>query len=182
MSGVSRGKLSVLLILLAGSFFAWNIVKDLGLEKNVTVTKEENLPEVTVEDLEFSREISGDKWLITVGEAIKAGVTYSLADIRMNGAMDNGNIWTVDSPEGIYNETDDLWLLKQPQGFFRGEKEPVHWIAPEANISTSRGQISFESGIRIEQNLLVIDGRSGYATFDGLFILSEGADALWSIE
>lgn len=182
MRGVSRGKFLVLLILFIGSFFTWSIVKDLDLEKNSNVGTKENLPEVTVEELEFSREISGDEWLITVGEAIKAGVTYSLADIRINGTMVSGDIWRVDSPEGIYNETDDLWLLREPQGIFRGENEPVHWIAPEANIYPSRGRISFESGIRIEQNFLVINGRSGVATFDGLFILSGGADALWNIK
>lgn len=182
MFGISRGKICFLLFLVLCAFFAWNVAKDLGLGWKEPTGKISSSPDVTVQDLRFSREISGDKWNLAAERVMKLEGKYSLRDVQVSMDVSNGNRWIADSPEGSYYPDEDIIFLKMPSGVLSEDMDLVHWSAPKAKIALQSKTVDFAEGIKLKRDGMRLSGRSGNASFGGLFTVSGGSEVFWEEE
>ncbi|AER66320.1 hypothetical protein Tlie_0585 [Thermovirga lienii DSM 17291] len=166
-----------LVVLALSVLWAVMLYRDLNVTPGERKDKE--VPDVTLEDVEVQRDISGDLWTLHAERAQRFGDKNNLELIKVKSVTKDGALWFMDAPRGTV--TDDgkvaeLWNVKG-----RAEKfnPPFSWKGKKAQWNQEGNCWLFPEGLSIEGRDFFAEGSLGVVEMSGKVTLEGGAYARW---
>lgn len=138
------------------------------------------VPTVELKDVTLRRTSSGDMWTFLVRSIKKADRTGDLNDVTGRRVGPDGSIWTLTSPNGEYDSSEDRLTLRYGTGVFEEDDERFDWTAPVILWGgRSSDRWSFPDGVVISGDRYSLTGKSAEASPSEGVVLQEGVMEWW---
>jgi len=160
-------------------FGLWSMMLYRDLKVVPGEQKRKDVPDVTLEDVEVQRDISGDLWTLQAERAQRFGEKNNLEVIRVKSSTKNGALWFMDAPKGTVTDDGKVAELWDVEG--RAEKftHPFSWRGKKAQWDQDGNRWLFPEGLSIEGKDFFAEGASGVVEMSGRVTLEGGAYARW---
>lgn len=180
MSCVSRGKISLLLFLVAAGVFGFYFQRDLNLSQR-KIPK--NLPDIVVEKLDFRREIADREWHIVAESAEHESgmIRANSMDLTVSEAK-SGRVARMFARSGDFSRTGGDVRLASIDGLLYSSGRSIDVMASRARFDSSNDVWVFDNGLIIQDRDAHIEGESAKITREGVFRIERGAYARWKTD
>ncbi len=155
-------------------------MRDMELDVDVLRESIMNLPAVIMENIQLSREVSGDMWRIKIPYLDRDGDTVNVKslDIRREISGDKGE-WYFFGREGIYSHdvkeasiTDLLGTLKDENRTWNLEGKRLNW-------QEKNNTLTFPEGLTIYDEELSLKAPNASMDNSGVILLDHGGVIQW---
>ncbi len=155
-------------------------MRDMELDVDVLRESIMNLPAVIMENIQLSREVSGDMWRIKIPYLDRDGdvVNVKSLDIRRQISGDKGE-WYFFGREGIYSHdvkeasiTDLLGTLKDENRTWKLEGKRLNWQEKNNTLTFPEGLTIYDEELSLNAPNASIDNR-------GVILLDHGGVIQW---
>jgi hypothetical protein len=153
---------------------------DLDLPKNTPV---QNMPDILVENLNFSRVISGRKWQVNARGAEREADTIRAdnMEIKVSSPEDERNS-VLRASSGEFSEASSKVWLREVSGFLLHKGRSIDITAPAVAYDSSSDMWFFSEGIQLSDDSTLITGGTAKINQEGVYIIGRGATACWKIK
>ena len=169
------------LFLVAAALMAWYAAHDASLDTDRLSVDRANLPDMSLEALEFQREEGGVEWTVKVALAEKRGGEIRLASLDVTAVRGSEESISLRSPSGVFREEEGTAVLYDVTGSVHRDGEVGLFEAPEADWIRGDDEVTFAKGAVFRREGLLFEGNMVRASFSGAFSAEKGASVSWSV-
>jgi len=142
----------------------------------------EETPDVTLENIEVQREISGDFWTLQAERAERFGNKTNLEVIKVKSATKEGPLWFMDAPRGTVTDDGNLAELWEVEGHAEKFTPAFKWSGRHALWDQKGKRWLFPEGLTIQGEDFLAKGARGAVDMSGKITLEDGAYARWETQ
>jgi hypothetical protein len=157
----------------------WFAVRDVSLELDHLTIEKANLPDMSLEKVEFQREVEGVEWTAKVERAERRGNEIRLLSLDVVGIGSEKRRWTLQAPTGLFLEERRKAVLSDVRGSVTTGETVAFFEAPEAEWSEGGTEVLFEDGAAFRRSDFYFQGNSVRVSFSGVFSAEKGASFTW---
>ena len=177
---LSRTKLIIFGLLLGLVVLVRYVVRDMNLDVDLLRESLQNVPALVMENIQFSRKISGDMWRVLVPylERDDDIVTLQSLDIRRTTAQ--ANSWYFFGRRGIYSSDKKAASISGLMGTL--ENSDRTWNLESSQIFWQDGSDSlvFPNGLTIYDEEFSVMSHQASMDKNGVILLEQGGVIQWS--
>lgn len=177
---MSRGKIRLTLAIAAIVFLAFYVRRDMRLVPEFSL---DNLPDVSVENLDFRRSIKSRDWRLRASKAEHDGGLIQVFEMKIDVTEpDSGRGIFLNAASGRFNEKDDFLGARSIDGILTLDGRSVDVLAPSADYERSADIWFFNEGIELWDSGSYIKGGAAAMQSGGVLAIRKGAYASWTTE
>ena len=157
----------------------WFAVRDVSLELDHLTVEKANLPDMSLEKVEFQREVEGVEWTATIERAERRGNEIRLLSLDIVGIESEKQRWSLQAPTGLFLEERGKAVLSDVRGSVATGESVAYFKAPEAEWSEGATEVLFVDGASFRRSEFYFEGNSVRVSFSGVFSAEKGASFTW---
>ncbi|NLD97443.1 MAG: hypothetical protein GX635_10000 [Synergistaceae bacterium] len=157
----------------------WFAVRDVSLELDHLTVEKANLPDMSLEKVEFQREVEGVEWTATIERAERRGKEIRLLSLDIAGIGSEKQRWSLQAPTGLFLEERGKAVLSDVRGSVATGESVAYFEAPEAEWSEGATEVLFVDGASFRRSDFYFEGNSVRVSFSGVFSAEKGASFTW---
>ena len=157
----------------------WFAVRDVSLELDHLTVEKANLPDMSLEKVEFQREVEGVEWTATIERAERRGKEIRLLSLDIAGIGSEKQRWSLQAPTGLFLEERGKAVLSDVRGSVATGESVAYFEAPEAEWSEGATEVLFVDGASFRRSDFYFQGNSVRVSFSGVFSAEKGASFTW---
>ena len=164
-----RGLLALLLACLGIALLVRYVMRDLSLDVDLLREGLLHMPGIVMENLEFDREVSGDRWRVRLPRSV---------DIRRR--MGSGGEWYFFGARGVYSHDERAASIEGLLGTLETPTRVLNLESPRLDWREAGGEFSFPLGLTLYDDEFVL--RTSEASMDesGVVVLEKGGTVTWT--
>ncbi len=171
-----------LVLFLSGLFLiGWFAVQDVSLELDGIRIERANLPDMSLERVEFQREVDGVEWTAKVELVERRGGEIRLLSLDVTGSENARRRWTLHAPAGVFLEERGQVVLSDMRGSIVAGGETAFFEASRAEWNDGETEVLFVEGAAFRRSDFFFEGSVVRASFSGVFSAEKGASFTWSV-
>ncbi len=171
----------IILALIATVFMVHYVYKDINLDFEDLIKKSiDNIPDLVLENLEFSREISGDLWTAKFPLAERHDGLIYLSSLDIRRKFPDGKVWYFGSARGIYDNENKSASLKGLLGTMETEMRVLNLESPEFTWSEGDDGFFFPQGLTIYDDEFILITPKASMDESGVLELEKGGSLRWT--
>ena len=177
---ISPAKIFIAALFIGIVILARYAMRDMNL--NVDLLRESlmKMPGIVMENIQFSREVSGDLWRVKIPYLEREGNLYSVRslDVTREISNDNGK-WNFIGDEGTYSADLNIASVKGLHGRLDSKKRVWNLESPKLNWTEKNNTFVFPEGLVIYDTEVLL--RTPLASMDnsGVILLEQGGVIQW---
>ena len=155
-------------------------MRDMELDIDVLRESIMNVPGVVMENIQMSREISGDMWRIKIPYLDQSGdaVNVKSLDIRREISGDKGE-WYFFGSEGVYSHNEKSASIKGLLGTLEDENRTWNLEGKKLNWQEDNNTFIFPEGLVIYDEELSLNAPEASMDNSGVILLDHGGVIQW---
>ena len=177
---ISAGKIIMGLLVVGIIVLARYAMRDMNLDVDLLRESLLKMPGLVVENIQFSREVSGDLWHVKIPYLERDGNLFSVKslDVIREISGDNGE-WKFIGDEGIYSYDKQIASVKGLHGTLDSKKRVWNLESPKLNWTQKNNTFVFPEGLVIYDTEVLL--RTPLASMDnsGVILLEQGGVIQW---
>ncbi|MDR1515382.1 MAG: hypothetical protein LBS45_06785 [Synergistaceae bacterium] len=175
-----RGKIKLLLAIAAILALAFYIRRDMNLTPDFTLG---DLPDVSVENLDFRRRIRSRDWHLRAKRAEHDSGVIRAFEMEIDvSEADSDGLMSLRASNGEFSEADYFLEVRSLDGVLFRDGRSMDVLAPQASYERSPDVWLFNRGIELWDEKTYIKGGMAAIASDGVFVLWKGAYVSWAVE
>ena len=155
-------------------------MRDMNLDVDLLRESLMRMPGIVMENIQFSREVSGDLWHVKIPYLDRDGNVFSVKslDVTRKISGDNGE-WTFFGHEGLYSFDKAIASINGLQGRLDTKKRIWTLESPRLNWTQENNTFIFPEGLVIYDTEFLL--RTPMASMDnsGVILLEQGGVIQW---
>ena len=177
---VRRGLLALLLACLGIALLVRYVMRDLSLDVDLLREGLLHMPGVVMENLEFDREVSGDRWRVRLPLAEKLGERVMVRSIDIRRRTESGAEWYFFGAQGVYSHDEGAAVIQGLLGTLETPTRVLNLESPRLEWREAGGEFSFPLGLTLYDDEFVL--RTSEASMDesGVVVLEKGGTVTWT--
>ncbi len=172
-------RIGLVVFLTAVFSIGWFAVRDVSLELDHLTVQKANLPDMSLEKVEFQRDVDGVEWTARVERIERRGSEIRLLSLDISGIEDEERRWTLYAPSGVFLEDRRKAVLSDVRGSVANGETIAFFAAPSAEWSEGDTDVVFAEGASYRRSDLFFEGNSVRVSFSGVFSAEKGASFTW---
>jgi len=175
-----RGLLALLLACLGIALLVRYVMRDLSLDVDLLREGLLHMPGIVMENLEFDREVSGDRWRVRLPLAEKRGEQVMVRSVDIRRRMGSGGEWYFFGAQGVYSNDERAASIKGLLGTLETPTRVLNLESPRLDWREAGGEFSFPLGLTLYDDEFVL--RTSEASMDesGVVVLEKGGTVTWT--
>lgn len=142
-----------------------------------------DLPDVSVENLDFRRRIGSKDWRLRAKRAEHDSGLIKAFEMEIDvSEADSGGRMSLRASSGEFSEADYVLDIRSLDGVIFRDGRSMDISSPQANYERSLDVWSFNRGIELWDEKTHIEGGTAAITSDGVLAIRKGAHVSWSVE
>jgi len=177
---ISPAKIFLLALFIGIIILARYAMRDMNL--NVDLLRESlmKMPGIVMENIQFSREVSGDLWRVKIPYLERDGNLFSVKslDVTRKISNDNGE-WNFIGDEGIYSYDQQIASVTGLHGRLDTKERVLNLESPKLNWAQENNTFLFPDGLVMYDSEFLL--RTPLASMDnsGVILLEQGGVIQW---
>ena len=155
-------------------------MRDMNL--NVDLLRESlmKMPGIVMENIQFSREVSGDLWRVKIPYLERDGNLFSVKslDVIREISNDNGK-WKFIGDEGLYSADKNIASVKGLHGVLDSKKRVWTLESPKLNWAQENNTFIFPEGLVIYDSEVLLRTPTASMDNSGVILLEQGGVIQW---
>ena len=177
---VRKGTLMLVLVCLGIGVLIRYVMRDLRLDIDLLREGLLHMPGIVMENLEFDREISGDRWIVRLPFAEKQGERVSVRSIDIRRQIAAGNEWYFFGAQGVYSHDERAAVLRGLLGTLETPKRMLNLESPSLEWREEGNEFSFPMGLTLYDDEFVLRASKASMDESGVVLLEKGGTVVWT--
>lgn len=175
-----KGVLGLLIACLGIGVLVRYVMRDLRL--NVDLLRESlmRMPGIVMENLEFDREISGDRWIVRLPFAEKRGEQAIVRSIDIRRRMGSGGEWYFFGAHGVYSHDERAAAIRNLLGTLETPDRVLNLESPELEWREARKEFFFPRGFTLYDDEFALRTLEASLDESGVMLLEQGGRVTWT--
>ena len=175
-----RGLLALLLACLGIALLVRYVMRDLSLDVDLLREGLLHMPGVVMENLEFDREVSGDRWRVRLPLAEKLGERVMVRSVDIRRRTESGGEWYFFGAQGVYSNDERAASIEGLLGTLETPTRVLNLESPRLDWREAGREFSFPLGLTLYDDEFVL--RTSEASMDesGVVVLEKGGTVTWT--
>ena len=177
---ISPTKIFLIALFIGIIILARYAMRDMNLDVDLLRESLMRMPGLIMENIQFSREVSGDMWRVKVPYLERNGNLISVRslDVTREISGDNGE-WKFIGDEGIYSYDKNVASINGLHGTLDSKKRVWTLESPQLNWTEKNNTFVFPKGLLIYDTEFIL--RTPVASMDnsGVILLEQGGIIQW---
>ena len=177
---ISRYKILIFLLIIGVIVLVRYAMSDMNLDIDLLRESIMNMPGMVMENINFSREISGDMWRVKIPYLDRDGNIISVKSLDVKREL-NGNKgeWTFFGREAIYSYDQKVASLKGLSGTLQTDKRSWTLESPRLNWKEEKNTFTFPEGLVVYDNEFLLRTPTASMDNSGVILLKQGGVIRW---
>jgi len=174
-----KSHLMLLLTLFAIGIMARYVFSDINLDVDLLRESLENMPVMVLQNLEFEREISDDRWWVRIPLAERRDGIVEVHSVDVLRRLADGSEWFFMGSHGLYSEAAVSADLTRLLGTLETSTRVLNLESPFLSWSGNEDVLLFPMGLTIYDAEFLLETDLASLDVSGVMALNEGAVIRW---
>ncbi len=177
---IRRGWLGLVLACLGIAVLVRYVMRDLRLDVDLLREGLLRMPGIVMENLEFDREISGDRWRVRLPLAERLGEQVTVRSIDIRRRIVSGGEWYFFGAHGVYSNDEKAAVLRGLLGTLETPTRVLNLESPSLEWREARNEFRFPSGLTLYDDEFVLETPEASMDESGVVLLEKGGTLVWT--
>lgn len=177
---IRKGLLGLFLICFGIVVLVRYVMRDLRLDVDLLREGLLRMPGIVMENLEFDREISGDRWRVRLPLAERLGERVTVRSIDIRRRLASGGEWYFFGAHGVYSNDERAAELRGLLGTLETPTRVLNLESPELRWREEQGEFRFPSGLTLYDDEFVLRASEASMDESGVVLLDKGGTVIWT--
>ena len=177
---ISPAKIFIAALFIGIIILARYAMRDMNLDVDLLRESLMKMPGIVMENIQFSREVSGDLWRVKIPYLEREGNLFSVKslDVTREISNDSGE-WKFIGDEGVFSYDKQIASVKGLHGRLDSKKRVWNLESPKLNWAQENNTFVFPEGLVIYDTEFLL--RTPLASMDnsGVILLEQGGVIQW---
>ena len=155
-------------------------MRDMNLDIDLLRESLMNMPGMVMENINFSREVSGDIWRVKIPYLEREGeaINVKSLDVKRELSGDKGE-WTFFGNDGTYSNDEKIATLNGLSGTLRNENRNFILESPKLNWTEKNNTFIFPEGLIVYDEEFLLRTPTASMDNSGVILLQQGGVIQW---
>lgn len=175
-----RGVLGLLIACLGVGILVRYVMRDLRLDVDLLRESLMRMPGIVMENLEFDREISGDRWIVRLPFAEKRDEQAIVRSIDIRRRIGSGGEWYFFGAHGVYSHDERTAAIQDLLGTLETPDRVLNLESPGLEWRESRNEFFFPQGFTLYDDEFALRTLEASLDESGVMLLEKGGTVTWT--
>ncbi len=177
---ISKGKILLGLLFIGLVILVQYAMRDMNLDIDLLRESLMKMPGMVMENINFSREVSGDMWRVKIPYLEREGeaINVKSLDVKRELSGDKGE-WTFFGNNGTYSNDEKIATLNGLSGTLRNENRNFILESPKLNWTEKNNTFIFPEGLIVYDEEFLLRTPTASMDNSGVILLQQGGVIQW---
>lgn len=177
---IRKGVLGLVLAVLGIGILVRYVMRDLHLDVDLLREGLLRMPGIVMENLQFDREISGDRWIVNLPLAERVGAQVIVRSIDIRRRLTSGGEWYFWGAHGVYSHDEKAAVLRGLLGTLEMPDRVLNLESPRLEWREAKREFFFPSGLTLYDDEFVLRTMEASMDESGMVLLDKGGSVTWT--